>query len=132
VKRGQKQPLREYQQALINAYYDIWTHRMPDPLYEAFQQWKRGDLHHDELTELIHGVNREKQRVYSFFTQSRDPIISFIKLNQAWFADWRANHPPCSGDRTLGIAKDEYLPAIDLDEVTARNVYVISSSLKIR
>jgi hypothetical protein len=97
MKMGRKGRLREYQQALIDAYYDMWMHQILDPLYEAFQQWKQGDLQHDELTELIHKVHRENQKVYSFFTQSRDSIISCIKMDQAWFAKWRANHPPPPG-----------------------------------
>jgi len=46
--------LKEYQQALIDAYYDSWMKEMLEPLYKAFQQWKQGNLKHDELTELIH------------------------------------------------------------------------------
>ena len=88
-----KGPLREYQQALIDAYYDMWMHQILDPLYEAFQQWKRGDLQHGELTEIIHKVHRENQKVYSFFTQKHDSIINFIKADQAWFARWRADIP---------------------------------------
>ena len=93
MKERPKRPLREYQQALIDAYHDMWMHQILDPIYEAFQQWKRGDLQHHELTELIHKVHKENQKVYSFFTQSRDSIISSIKMDQAWFDRWRAEHP---------------------------------------
>lgn len=50
--RSQKRALREYQQALIDAYYDAWMKEMLEPLYEAFQQRKRGDFNHNDLTEL--------------------------------------------------------------------------------
>ena len=70
---------------------------MLDPLYEAFQQWKRGELAHHELTELIHKAHRDNQKTYSFFTESGDFIINCIKMDAAWFAGWRANHPPPSG-----------------------------------
>ncbi len=84
--KHQRKALREYQQALIDDYYDLWMHQILDPLYEAFQQWKRGDLEHSRLTELIHKVHRENQKVYSFFTQSRDSIIGCIKMDHDWFA----------------------------------------------
>ncbi|MBI4329961.1 MAG: hypothetical protein HY673_01610 [Chloroflexi bacterium] len=89
--------LRDYQQAMIDAYYDAWMHRVLDPLYEAFQQWKRGDLPHDALTELIHEVHRENQKAYSFFTQSRNEIIACIKMDGDWFAPWLAANPPPPG-----------------------------------
>ncbi|MBM4446122.1 MAG: hypothetical protein FJ023_02055 [Chloroflexi bacterium] len=92
--RQQKRALREYQQALIDAYYDMQMHSILDPLYDAFQQWKRGGLQHSELTELIHKVHRENQKVYSFFTQSRTRIINCIRMDQAWFENWKATHPP--------------------------------------
>ena len=95
--RQQKRTLREYQQALIDAYYDMWMHSILGPLYEAFQQWKRGDLQHSELTELIHRVHRENQKVYTFFTQSRTSIIDCIKMDRAWFENWKAAHPPPPG-----------------------------------
>jgi|YelNatPaOPRAMG01_1025707.scaffolds.fasta_scaffold175933_1 hypothetical protein len=95
--RQRKRTLREHQQALIDAYYDMRMHQILDPLYEAFQRWKRGDLQHSELTELIHKVHRENQKVYSFSTQSRASIVNYIKADKDWFAGWIANHPPPRG-----------------------------------
>lgn len=93
----QKRTLREYQQTLIDDYYDMWMHRILDPLCEAFQQWKRGNLKHSEVTELIHKAHKENQKVYSFFTQSRASIVNFIKVDRDWFDRWVANHPPPPG-----------------------------------
>jgi hypothetical protein len=42
---------REYEQSLIDAYYDFRMHEILDLLYDAFQQWKQGELQHDEATE---------------------------------------------------------------------------------
>ena len=94
---GQKKLLREYQQSMINAYYDSWMKEMLEPLYEAFQQWKQGSLKHDELTELIHKIHRENQRGYSFFTQGRSQIIGCIKMDGDWFTGWSKNNPPPPG-----------------------------------
>jgi hypothetical protein len=60
-------------------------HRILDPLYEAFQQWKRGDLKHDDLTELIHRVHEENRKAFLFFTKRRDEIIFNIRLDEDWF-----------------------------------------------
>lgn len=95
--KGQKAVSREYQQALIDAYYDTRMHEILDPLYEAFQQWKRGNIKHNDLTELIHKVHRENQRVYSLFTQSRHHIVACIKLDDDWFQKWLRNNPPPPG-----------------------------------
>ena len=95
--KGQKIALREYQQSLIDAYHDAQMHEILDPLYEAFQQWKRGDLEYNVLTELIHKVHRENQKVFSFFTQSRSQIIACIKMDTDWFPAWLRDNPPPSG-----------------------------------
>ena len=94
---GQNKALRDYQQALIDAYYDASMHEMLDPLYEAFQQWKQGDLKHTDLTELIHRVHNENQKAYSFFTQGRNQIIACIKKDGDWFPRWLRNNPPPPG-----------------------------------
>jgi hypothetical protein len=36
MKMGRQGPLREYQQTLIDDYYDMWMHQILDPPYEAF------------------------------------------------------------------------------------------------
>ena len=94
---GQKKALKAYQQALIDAYYDTWMRQMLEPLYEAFQQWERGDLKHSDLTELIHKVHRENQKAYSFFTQNPTEIIVCIKLDSEWFSAWLKDNPPPPG-----------------------------------
>lgn len=91
--RGQRKPLRQYQQSLIDAYYDTWMKEMLEPLYEAFQQWKRCDLKHDELTELSHKVHQENQKAFSFFTQGRNQIIACIKMDGDWFPGLLRNNP---------------------------------------
>lgn len=95
--RHQKRTLRDYQQILIDAYYDNWMREILEPLYEAFQQWKQGILKHNDLTELIHKVHRENQKAHSFFTQSRSQIIVCIKMDNDWFLEWVKSNPPPTG-----------------------------------
>jgi hypothetical protein len=89
--------LKAYQQTLIDAYYDHKNHQVLDPLYEAFQQWKRGEITHDDITELIHKVHKENQKIYSLFTQGRDFLITCIKFDADWFANWYKANPPPAG-----------------------------------
>lgn len=72
-------------------------HRILDPLHDAFQQWKRGELSHDALSELIHKAHQENQKAYSFFTQGRDWIVTGIKMDADWFAAWKRDNPPPPG-----------------------------------
>ena len=88
---------KEYQRSLIDAYYDFRMRKMLEPLYEAFQLWKQGKLPHDDLTELIHKVHRENQENYTFFMQSRDFLITCIKMDTEWFSEWSQANPPPPG-----------------------------------
>lgn len=64
---GENKIIREYQQSLIDAYYDFRMHELLDPLYASFQKWKTGELTHNDITDLIHKVHKENQKIYSFF-----------------------------------------------------------------
>lgn len=79
---------KEYQQALIDAYYDYIMSETLGPLYEAFKQWKMGNLEHDEITELIPEIHTENRQAYNFFMQSRKWLISCIKADTEWFSKW--------------------------------------------
>jgi hypothetical protein len=41
---SQKRTLRDYRQALIDAYYDAWMHEMLDPLYEGIPAMEAGEF----------------------------------------------------------------------------------------
>src|SRR5258708_37321247 len=70
-KHHRNSPAWQWEQALIAAYYDMQYHRVLDPLYEKFQQWKAGELAHEEIYQAIHEVRCQNQQLYSFFTQCR-------------------------------------------------------------
>jgi hypothetical protein len=55
---------REYQQSLIDSYYDFKMHGILDPLYELFQKWKTRELTHDDVTGLIHKAHQENQQIF--------------------------------------------------------------------
>jgi hypothetical protein len=84
---------REYQQSLIDAYYDFRMHKILDPLCESFQQWKAGELTHDDVIELIHKVHKEHQKIFSLFSQGRDWLITCIQMDTDWYSAWLKNNP---------------------------------------
>jgi len=94
-------PIPQWEQEMIDAYYDDQWHQALDPLYDKFQQWKAGDLSHGELDEAIHQTHKSCQHVYNFFTTKRDLLVRIIQFNEEWFQDWIKDHPkPIDQDTT--------------------------------
>ena len=89
--------IRKWEQDLIDAYYDHYNHQILDPLYEQFQQWKAGELTHEDMNQAIHKVHKENQRLYTFFSRSRKDLVHMIQWNEAWFATWVVDHPSPPG-----------------------------------
>ena len=96
-----KSPEREWQQQLIDAYYDYrWT-QVLEPLYQDFQQWKAGERSHADMNQAIHAVHKESQHLYTFFSERRDSLTSYIQMDRQWFELWLAAHPAPSGIRLI-------------------------------
>ncbi|MFL5659111.1 MAG: hypothetical protein ACJ8CB_33620 [Ktedonobacteraceae bacterium] len=68
-KHKSKSPEWQWEQSLIDAYYDARMHEALAPLYEKFQRWKAGELEHADIDQAIHKVHKQNQELYSFFTQ---------------------------------------------------------------
>ena len=96
-KSKRKSPEWEWEQSLIDAYYDARMHETLDPLYEKFQLWKAGELEHADIDEAIHKVHKMNQELYSFFNQRREILIFFIQTDEEWFTGWLTDHPPPPG-----------------------------------
>ena len=96
-KHKRKSPEWQWEQTLIDAYYDMVYHEVLDPLYEQFQQWKAGELQHADIDEAIHEVHKKNQKLYSFFSQNRSILVFTIQSDEEWFKGWLADHPPPSG-----------------------------------
>ena len=60
---SRNKPVRQWEQDLIDAYYDHSYRQVLDPLYEQFQRWKAGELSHEDMNEAIHKVHRENQKL---------------------------------------------------------------------
>ena len=92
-KHRRNSPTWQWEKALIAAYYDMQYHRVLDPLYEKFQQWKAGKLAHEDIDQAIHEVHKQNQELYSFFTQRHDMLVFMIQRDEEWFFPWLADHP---------------------------------------
>jgi len=94
-------PEYQWEQALIDAYYDYHWREVLEPLYQKSQQWKVGELDHIDMSEAIHQTHKQTQEVYRFFTEKRVWLVRVIQLNEAWFQEWVKDNPPPVG-YTLG------------------------------
>jgi hypothetical protein len=88
-----RSPLYQWEQEMIDAYYDYQWHSTLDPLYEKFQQWKAGELTHDEMDNAIHQTHKSCQSVYMLFMSKRDFLVGVIQFDENWFPRWVKDHP---------------------------------------
>ena len=86
-------PLHQWEQEMIDAYYDYQWRLTLDPLYDKFQHWRVGETSHDEMDEAIHKIHKSCQDVYKLFTTKRDLLVRIIQFNEDWFSQWIKDHP---------------------------------------
>ena len=90
-------PEYQWEQALLDAFYDYNWRQVLEPLYQKFQQWKAGELDHMDISEAIHYTRKQTQEVYSLFTLKREMLVRVIQLNEEWFPTWVKDNPPPAG-----------------------------------
>ncbi len=88
-----KSPEREWQQKLIDDYYDYRWRQLLDPLYEEFVRWKEGERSHDEMNRAIHATHKETQKLYGLFSGKRDWLSRAIQMDEDWFSMWFRSNP---------------------------------------
>jgi hypothetical protein len=89
----QPSPAREWQQKMIDDYYDFKWKELLEPLFQDFQRWKAGERSHADMDAAIHAAHKESQKLYSLFGEKRETLASWIQLDQDWFLPWLAGHP---------------------------------------
>ncbi len=87
-------PEWQWEQALLDAYYDHRWHEVLDPLYEQFQHWTAGQRTHDEMDQAIHQAHTQAQKVYRLFGEKRAWLVQASQFDREWFEPWVADHPP--------------------------------------
>jgi hypothetical protein len=88
-----RSPLHDWEQQMIDDFYDYQWRLVLDPLAEKFQGWKEGRIPHHEMDEAIHQTHKECQEIYSLFHNKRDFLVKVIQVNEYWFPRWLAAHP---------------------------------------
>ncbi|HEX2911819.1 MAG TPA: hypothetical protein VH186_13505 [Chloroflexia bacterium] len=90
-------PQWQWEQQLIQAYYDYRYLKLLDPLYDEFQHWKEGDRTHEAITSFIHEVHRQMAELHNLFGNNRKWLLTLIQLDEDWFQKWLAAHPAPPG-----------------------------------
>jgi len=96
-KKRTQTPEYQWEQSLLDAYYDYRWRQVLDPLYEKFKLWKAGALGHMDMDQAVHQTHKKTQEVYVFFTQKRDWLVRVIQLDEEWFQAWVKDNPPPEG-----------------------------------
>ncbi len=87
----------QWEEKLLEAYYDYRWREVLEPLYQKFQQWKAGELDHMDMDEAIHETHKQTQEVYSAFQMKRGIMVRVLQLNVDWFPAWVKDNPPPEG-----------------------------------
>ena len=99
-----QQQTREWQweQALVDDYYDHRWRQMLEPLCETFQRWKAGELTYTDVDQAIDKAYEEKVVLRNLFAQRRDRAASLIQWwDREWFDAWVKKHrPPAQEERS--------------------------------
>ncbi len=96
-KKRTQTPEYQWEQALIDAYYDYRWLEVLEPLYQKFQQWKAGELDPAELDKAIHETQKQRREVYNLFFKGRDWLVRLIQWDKTWFQAWVKDNPPPEG-----------------------------------
>ncbi|MEN4042699.1 MAG: hypothetical protein ROW39_10170 [Anaerolineaceae bacterium] len=96
-KKRAHTPEYQWDQALLDAYYDFRWRQVLVPLYDKFQRWKTGEVDHAEMDQAIHQTHKQTQELYGVFTLKREILVRAIQLNEDWFQAWVEENPPPAG-----------------------------------
>jgi hypothetical protein len=86
-------PQKEWEQALIDAYYDYRWRQVLQPLHDDFQRWAAGQQSHDDLDHAIQETHKKTQELYTLFTERRQWLVRAIQFDEEWFQSWVKDHP---------------------------------------
>ena len=94
-----KQPSRQrqWEQALVDAYYDYRWRQVLQPLYDDFQRWAAGALTavRDDLDQATRSdqTHKKTQELYRLFSEKREWLARAIQLDEDWYREWMKDHP---------------------------------------
>jgi len=86
-------PQKDWEQALIDGYYDYRWRQVLQSLYDDFQRWASDELTHADMDQAIHQTHKKTQELYGLFAQSRAWLVRTIQFDEVWFKEWVRDHP---------------------------------------
>ena len=84
---------KQWEQALIDAYYDYRWRQVLQPLHADLQHWAAGELTHGDLDQRIHQAHKKSRELYNLFGEKRAWLARIIQLDEDWFPEWLKEHP---------------------------------------
>lgn len=103
MAQGEGNPKAEawqWQQQLINDYYDYRWRKVAEPLCETFRRWKEGELPHSALDKAIEEAYRSRCTLCDIFSQRPDRAVALIQiLDPEWFEAWVKEHRMPRGEQ---------------------------------
>ncbi|MGD2143223.1 MAG: hypothetical protein PVF54_01955 [Anaerolineae bacterium] len=94
-KRTDRDPEVQWEERLIDDYYDHRWRRVIEPLCDKMQSWKEGRLTHAAMEETLEQVHDEVCEMRSLFRQRRDRLVNLIRhWDRDWFESWVEEQAP--------------------------------------
>ena len=98
MKEAEKMSPKDWEQRMIDAYYDYSWRRMLEPPCETFKAWKADKIGYAEVNQAIEGVYREKCALNNLVSQRYDRTACLIQVwDREWFDAWIKEHRPSAG-----------------------------------
>ena len=109
-------PQWQWEESLLEAYYDHCWREVLDPLYEQMARWKKGELEHEEVSNSIHQTPKQTARLYNLFIQKRDFLVVIAQQEQDWFNSWLSGHPAPSEVELRQLVPGDFGEGSQIDE----------------
>jgi hypothetical protein len=106
----------QWEESLLEAYYDHCWREVLDPLYEQLARWKKGELEHEEVSNSIHQTHKQTARLYNLFIQKRDFLVVIAQQEQDWFNSWLTGHPAPSEVELRQLVPGDFEEGSQIDE----------------
>lgn len=87
---------KNWEETMVNAYWDYRWRQIMDPLCDAFQRWKAGELGHADVDRAIDTAYKDKCLINNLLTHRPDRAAAVIQWwDREWFLTWiQENRPP--------------------------------------
>ncbi len=101
-------PTQKWEQTLVDDYYNYRWRQVMDPLCDQLQNWKAGQLSHQEMDNVMTKVQADIWEIRNIFGQRRDRLVNLVQwLDREWFLEWIIEYAPPPGAPVLPHPPEE-------------------------